>query len=172
MPRPTILTETLIAEIVGYVTLGNYPLIAARAAGVADSTFYEWLARGREALGDYRPDRGQTNAKVRNARGMPEVINLYAKLADNIVQAEAHTEARVVGTIVVAAQGNDRAATTFLERRYPQRWRQHVTTEMVGPDGGPIRQEVETSEKPVNVTDTLAGILEAMARAGKLPKEG
>lgn len=172
MGRSTLLTEDLIRQIAGLVSLGNYPLVAARASGVDDNTFYDWLARGREAKGEVRPDRGSKRAKERNAHGVPAVIDLFVQLVNAISEAEANTEARIVGTVVVAAQSNDRAAMAFLERRHPQRWRQHATTELVGPEGGPIRQDVVTHEGTPEVSETLAGILEAMARAGKLPKEG
>jgi hypothetical protein len=169
MARPTLLTDDLIARIVDLVRLGNYPLIAARANGVADNTFYEWLARGREANGTV-VDRSQ-KAKQRSKTSQVEVIDQTAKLANAIAEAEALCEARVVGTIVVAANQDNKAAVTFLERRHPQRWRQHVSTEMTGPEGGPIQTQVEVSTPAASVDETLAGILEAMARAGKLPKE-
>jgi hypothetical protein len=169
MARPTLLTDDLIAKIVDLVRLGNYPLIAARANGVNDTTFYEWLARGREATGAV-VDRSQ-KAKQRSKTSQVEVLDKYAQLAQGIAEAEGLCEARVVGTIVVAANQDHRAAVTFLERRHPQRWRQHVSTEMTGPEGGPIQTQVEVSTPAASVDETLAGILEAMARAGKLPKE-
>lgn len=168
MGRATLLTQDLIDQIVGLVKLGNYPLIAARACGVSPNTWYDWLARGREALGI--ETRDGVRAKARNARtSQVAVIDLYSQLVNAIDEAEAFTEARTVGTLVVAANSDPKSAVTFLERRYPQRWRQHVTTEMVGPDGGPVKPP-EGEKVVVVIADTLAGILEAMARAGKLPK--
>jgi transposase-like protein len=169
MARPTILTDDLIARIVDLVRLGNYPLVAARACGVGDNTFYDWLARGREANGTV-PDRSK-KAKARNQTSRVEVIDQTVKLVNGIAEAEALCEARAVGTIVVAANADHKAAVTFLERRHAQRWRQHVSTEMTGPDGGPIQSQVEVTAPAAPIDETLAGILEAMARAGKLPKE-
>lgn len=170
MARPTKLTRELFDNIVRLVQLGNYPLVAARANGVPDATFYDWLARGRQ-----RED-GSKRAKRLGAASKSVVVtgerdpDIYVEFVDAIARAESLVESRTVGTVVIAAQNNDRAALAFLERRYPQRWRQHVTTEMVGPEGGPIRQEVETKPAEVDVDETLVGIIEAMARAGKLPK--
>jgi len=170
MARPTLLTDDLIARITDLVRLGNYPLIAARANGVADNTFYEWLARGREASGTVvgRSKHGKRAVET----GTVTVLDQCSKLSNAIAEAEALCEARVVGTVVVAANADHKAAVTFLERRHPQRWRQHVSTEMTGPEGGPIQTQVEVSTPVGSVDETLAGILEAMARAGKLPKEG
>lgn len=172
MGRPTLLTRDLIAEIEGYIKLGNYPIVAARAAGVSDGTWYMWLARGRAAQQHHDKVTNRLAKRRNDKTTNVEVIDLYRELVQRIEKAEAYTETRTVGTVVVAAQNDPRSAIAFLERRYPQRWRQRVTTEVVGPDGGPIQSEhIETTEVRVALDDTLAGVLEAMARAGKLPKE-
>jgi hypothetical protein len=168
--RPTILTPELKGQIVDLVSLGNYPLIAARACGVADATFYQWLARGRN-----REEGGSNKAKERGSRVKSISVDghhhpdIFVQLVEEIEKAEGFVEAKTVGRLVVAAQNDPKWSMNLLERRFPQRWRQHVTTEMVGPDGGPIQQQIETKDTTPDLAETLAGVLEALARAGKLP---
>lgn len=170
MGRPSTLTQDLLDNIVGLIRLGNYPLIAARANGVSENTWYDWLARGREALGI--ETAGGVRGKRRNGHTTQvEVIDLFSQLVIAIDEAQASHEARTVGTLTLAAQSNDRTALALLERRYPARWRQHVTTEMVGPDGGPLKQELKVESEAPSLDDTIAGVLEALSRAGKLPKD-
>ena len=46
MPRRTKLDGALIDAIVSKIRVGVYPYIAAQAAGVPKSTFYEWMEKG------------------------------------------------------------------------------------------------------------------------------
>jgi hypothetical protein len=92
MPRPTKLSTQLQAKIVGLVEAGNYPLTAARAAGLSPATLYRWLR-------DPRP--------------------LYRAFRDALDQAEARSEAAAVKKLVAS---DHRGVLAHLERRFPEHW--------------------------------------------------
>jgi hypothetical protein len=100
MARPTKLTQDHTKRICRAIGAGNYPAVAARSAGVAESTFYRWMEIGRSA------ERG-----------------LHADFYEEVKKAEAEAEARAV-TLVAKAMATDwRAAVALLERRFAERWR-------------------------------------------------
>ena len=118
MARPSKLSESVQGRIVQAIRAGNYGEQACRAAGISPSTYYRWLERGAE----------QTNGS-------------YRDFHDAVRQAEAEAEVHAVAIVRRAMADDWRAAITYLERRYPARWRRQQTTELVGGDGGPIRTE-------------------------------
>ena len=105
MPRPTKLNSTVQAAIVESVRNGNYPKIAARAGGVSESTYHNWIARGQEG--------GPPNAA-------------FVAFLDAVMQAEAEAEVKIVKAIYDFAMNptgrENRAGTDFLRRRYSDRW--------------------------------------------------
>ena len=49
MARPSKLTPELMERIVRAVRAGNYPKVAARAAGISPTTYYRWMSEGEKA---------------------------------------------------------------------------------------------------------------------------
>lgn len=123
MGRPTKLTEKVREQIVSAVREGCYQDVAARAAGIAPSTFYNWKARGEEG--------GKRNA-------------IYVEFLDELTRAEAEAEQLAVH-VWRKAFGNDwRAAMEYLARRHPENWtrRENVKVE----HGGSVKVEGVESE--------------------------
>jgi transposase len=116
MARPTKLTEKVHERILQAIRAGNYVESAAVAAGIAPSTFYRWLERGRVESG-----------------------GIYHALEEDVRRAEAEAEVHAVAVIRKAMPGDWRAAMAYLERRHPARWRRRESRELTGPDGGAIR---------------------------------
>ncbi|HEY4897587.1 MAG TPA: transposase [Solirubrobacteraceae bacterium] len=140
MARPTKLTPELQERIIKAVRAGNYAEAAARASGIAPSTYYRWLQRGTV-----------------------EEHGAYRDFSEAVRQAEAEAEVHAVA-ILRRAMGEDwRAALAYLERRYPGRWRRHTSTELTGRDGGPIQTEVATAIDLRNLTDEELRLLEEMS---------
>jgi hypothetical protein len=108
MPRPTKLTAELQDRLIRAIRAGAHSEPAARAAGIAPSTYYRWMARGQV-----------------------ESTGLYHELHEAVRQAEAEAEVRAVAVISRAMSDDWRAAVGFLERRFPSRWRRHQTTELL-----------------------------------------
>lgn len=99
MAKTTRLTPELITLICEHLRAGMYAAQAARAAGVAESTYYYWLERGRK-----------------------EEEGPYAEFVTVVERAEAEAESFYL-TIIRAATGNSwQAAAWWLERRFPSRW--------------------------------------------------
>jgi hypothetical protein len=71
--RPVLLTEEVRATIVGCVASGALFKDAVAAAGVAESTAYEWLARGegRDPDRPPTPDMEVFAREVRQSAAMP-----------------------------------------------------------------------------------------------------
>jgi hypothetical protein len=118
MARPTKLTPQVRDRILQGVRAGNHVEPSARAAGIAPSTYYSWLARGER-----------------------EAVGIYRVFLEEVRRAEAEAEVHAVAILRRAMTGDWRAALAYLERRHPARWRRHQSTELTGKDGGPIRTE-------------------------------
>jgi hypothetical protein len=84
---------------VAAIRAGNYAIVAAQAAGVHPSTFFNWMKRGAV-----------------------EKDGIFRELFDAVKKAEAEGEATLVGIVRKAAPKNWQAAMTILERKYPKRW--------------------------------------------------
>lgn len=129
MARPTKLTPEIHTAIVTSITNGNYAIIAAKAAGISETSYYEWLKRGTE--GDNPPSP-------------------FAEFAEAIACAEAKAEARSVG--ILAGSDDWRAHTEYLKRRYPNRWSERI--ESTGAGGEALKVELE--HRGVALSDVLA----------------
>ena len=140
MARPTKLTDELQERILKAVRAGNYAEAAARASGIAPSTYYRWLQRGSlEEKGAYR------------------------EFSEALRQAEAEAEVHAVAILRRAMAEDWRAALAYLERRYPGRWRRHTSTELTGKDGGPIQTEALPAIDLKKLTDNELRQLEEMS---------
>src|SRR4051794_23946527 len=104
MARPTKLTPERQDRITRAIREGAYAEVATRAAGVAPSTYYDWLRRGREGE------------------------EPYSVFLEAVEQADAEAEVAAVGVInAAAASGDWRAAKALLERRFNRRWGARAT---------------------------------------------
>lgn len=163
--RPSKLTPRLRDQIVGYVRVGNFASVAARAAGIGESTFYRWMERGERAATDLEELATMTRAqlmRVARERRMKiparaaraDVLELvvasdapYREFREAIKGAEAQAEAAAVVVIREAMPTSWQAAAWYLERRYPDRYARRERTEVSGPGGGPLRISSLTDEE-------------------------
>lgn len=146
--RKTLLTPETQAKIVSYIRAGAFDWVAARAAGIAQSTFYLWMK------GD-TPRRAQFRDAVEEARAQ-------ARLA-------AEVEVRKRNPEFWLSRGPGK------ERPGQPGWGEKTTHEIVGNDGGPIKSETIAKAQPV-APDQIADVLAVLAAAGLVPtgesKEG
>lgn len=145
MGRKSKLTEATQQELYNAIAGGNTHETACALAGIATSTFYEWLTKGEEAKS-----------------------GKFAHFHDVIKKAEALAEAKRIEIIRKAGEGKGdyagkadwKAAAWYLERRYPEKWgRRHIVAD-VKHDG-----EIEHThkEEPINLANLSDEELELYA---------
>lgn len=115
MARPSKLTPERQARIVALIQAGNYAEVAAANAGIERSTYFRWMQQGREAT-----------------------AGMYREFHDAIKAAETHAEVRAVALVQKHMADNWQAAMTYLERKFPARWRRPQQHEHSGPNGQAI----------------------------------
>ena len=148
MARPTKLTPERHTAIVQAILAGNYAETAARYAGVATTTFYNWMNRGKDGKS-----------------------GLYVEFVDAVENAKAQAEIRDVALIERAAKVTWQAAAWMLERKFPDRWGRREKVELTGKDGGPIKHEVgAVDELNKKIANIVARISEAEHNPGDVPE--
>lgn len=104
MPRKTKLTKDLIKEAERLLRAGNYTVTVCQFLGISERTWYNWLNEGEKDL-----EAGKNNLKV--------------QFFQSVKKAESTSEIRNVQVVQNAAQEGDwKAAMTYLERKFPDRW--------------------------------------------------
>jgi transposase len=101
--RKTGLTDEIADRLVQLLQAGNYLETALAAAGVARSTFYDWMDRGD-------PD------------GTAAADEPFRAFRERVDHARAEGEARNVALVARAAATDWKAAAWMLERQFPERW--------------------------------------------------
>ena len=138
MARKNKLTEERKEKIISFIRAGNYATQAAQAAGVSESTFYRWLAKGKDAgvlcekweedvetWNDMTDRQRRLNPQAKpdtNKAPTPDDI-LFWEFWEAVKKSEAEAEASAVLHIKKAAnEGTWQAAAWYLERKYKDRW--------------------------------------------------
>jgi transposase len=113
---------------------GNFRNVACDWAGIAESSFREWMAEG---------EKGTRQSSVDFRR--------------QVLEAEKAAEIRAVALVMKAAANDPRHAEWWLERKHPDRWgrKDRLQAEVSGPEGGPVQ---------VAATTTLAMLADPVAR--------
>ena len=113
MGRPSKLTPAVHDIIVQALASGCYRETAATCAGIAVSTFYNWMERGE--------------ADIEHGKKTP-----YMELVEAINKAEAQAELDALEMIRKAAPKNWNAAAWMLERKNPAKWGRRTAVEHSG----------------------------------------
>ena len=145
MARPTKLTPQVHERIVRAVRAGNYAEQSARAAGIAASTYYRWLEQGKQAK-----------------------HGIQRELYEAVKRAEAEAEVHAVAVLRKQMPDDWRAALAYLERRHPQRWRRHQSTELTAKDGAPLTPERPATLDLTKLSDDELAFLEELQRRAAL----
>jgi hypothetical protein len=96
VPRPTKFTPDLQDRICQLIAAGNTIEVSAQAAGIAERTFHDWMARDRAP---------------------------FLAFQEAVDKAHAESEAILVSRVAAAARnGSWQASSWLLERRFPERW--------------------------------------------------
>lgn len=97
--RKTKLNNKIKDLIIESIKEGNTNEISAKLAGISQATFYNWMAKGREA------EKG-----------------IYRNFVEEVEMAEAFAMAGAVKNIKRAGEEDWRASAWYLERRDPANW--------------------------------------------------
>lgn len=176
MGRPTSLTSEVAEKIVTAIRSGAYAEIAATYAGVSRSTYFLWMARGRHDAeerdaGDFPAiDKSHTHEWSIETGVCWCGHTRYSDFMDRIKEAEATSEIHAIGKVRSAFDTDWKAAMTYLERRYPSRWRRRTSVE-VGTEPEGIDTETGAEEE-MGTKERLARILSVLDRSGQMPQEG
>ena len=99
MARPTKLDDVRAKRLLNAIAEGASLAGAARAAGIAESTLHDWLARGRDGEAP------------------------FAEFSERLTKAEGETEVRVTSALMRAIDNGHVGAMSFwLERRLALQW--------------------------------------------------
>ena len=113
MGRPSKLSEEREKLILEEIRAGSFHKIACQRAGISDTTFRNWMNRGKKEL-----ERVAQSPRRRIRRKE----RIYTDFFQNVLKAEAFSESELVKLWRRAAPEDWRAAAEFLARRYPERW--------------------------------------------------
>jgi transposase len=125
--RPTKLTDELIDKVRQLVMAGNYVEVACAASGITQSSYYRWIREGKaleEAWGE-DPEYWPSTLSERDVQSW--------KFYQSMKQATAEAEAYAVTTVRAAMPKNWQAAMTYLERRFPGRWKRRDEVSVSNP---------------------------------------
>lgn len=166
--RKSKLTEERQEEIVEMIEAGNYSNVAARAAGIGETTFWRWLKEGEEAAPKCEKfesdleDWEEANAAYMAADGglLPFEGEIptenewkYWNFREAVKDAEAKAEISLGGVITKAAANGDwKAAEVILSRKYSKRWGRQDTIKHEGTIEhahtlGASEEEIEAARK-------------------------
>lgn len=108
-----------VNRIVNLIKAGNFAVVAAKSAGIAQRTYTSWMNKGRYEAG-------------RRARGEPPVASKdpYVHFYYEVESAIAEAEGRHVANLMKHSQDDWRASAFYLERKHPERWAAKVNIEI------------------------------------------
>jgi len=120
-------------KIVDSIRAGNYNTTAAKAAGISERTFYEWVKKGENQRAGGR----------------------YANFVQALRAAEAAAEEDAVLEVRSHGKKVPQASQWFLERKHPERWgrkdrldiKQESTNIEVSDELRMIKEDPELNEK-------------------------
>jgi len=133
MSRPSALTDDVHRGILAAIRAGNDNVVAARAQGIDESTFYRWLERGADdapCTKRFTPSAAHIEGKVdwkacptEHTLGECPGNELYRDFRHSVERAQGEFEVLMSASIAKAAPTNPRMALALLDRRVPERWK-------------------------------------------------
>lgn len=120
--RPSLLTPQRAEMILEAMRVGNYFHVCCEYAGVSRATGYGWLQRARDAKA----------MAEEHGVAIPETEQVYVHFLDDVTQARAQAEIRLVANVAKAATEDWRAGVEILKRGFRENWRDEATIKHAG----------------------------------------
>ena len=147
MGRKSKLTPEIQDTICNWLKLGYYQEDAAVMAGIAPSTYYDWLKKGAEE------DSKQDEIKALGSGESPlpaikedsdiELVYIYSEFSEAVARARAEAEGAHIKNIRRAADnGTWQASAWFLERSFPKKWGKRSTLDIDAQGDEPIKFQI------------------------------
>lgn len=147
MGRKTKLTPEIQETICNWLKLGYYQEDAAIMAGIAPSTYYDWLKKGTEE------DSKQDEIKALGDESSPlpaiiegsdiELVYVFSEFSEAVARARAEAEGAHIKNIRRAADnGTWQASAWFLERSFPKKWGKRSTLDIDAQGDEPIKFQI------------------------------
>ena len=147
MGRKTKLTPEIQETICNWLKLGYYQEDAAVMAGIAPSTFYDWLKKGAEEDSKQEEIKALTDGGT-SLPAIPEgsdleVAYIYSEFSEAVKKARAEAEGAHIRNIRRASDnGVWQASAWWLERSFPKKWGKRSSLEIGGEGGEPIKFQI------------------------------
>lgn len=123
-----LMDDDLLNELINYIKVGNYLDVACAAVGITQKTYYKWLSTGAavEEMVAGRDDEDElkqrmTEGELVLAMSVQQVRSWNFRR--EALKASAISEAYAVAMVRSQMPQQWTAAMTFLERRFPGRWK-------------------------------------------------
>lgn len=139
--RPSKLTPQVKKKLLDAIRAGNYYEPACMYAGISYRSFRRWMDKGEKAKS------GE-----------------FWQFCQEVKQAEAEAEARVVAMWQKQIPDSWQAARDFLERRYPDRWGRREKIDLSGEVKQKHEYEYDITHQIIGDQDTFE-LANALARA-------
>lgn len=147
--RKTLLNPERQKAIITMLEAGGYVDEACQAVGIDESTYYNWLKRGKD-------EEDRINAGIAPTPKETPFFEFFKAVRQ--AQAEG-IMSHLMNIDHHAKNGTWQASAWILERKQPRKWGRFDRTEHTGPQGGPIQVNVSTEE----LERKVAAILEKRA---------
>ena len=143
----TVMDERLTERILDKIRGGDFPIVAARACGLSESTFRLWMQKGKD-----------------------DEEGLYHDFYEAISTADAENESAAVHKLYEFSQDDVKATIEFLQRRHGQRWGKTDYTKIkIESDSHDEPTEVRELLSDPEVRRGLSHALKTIAQHNALP---
>lgn len=169
--RRSKLDTDMIEKLVQLVGAGNYIEVASAACGITEQSYYNWMKKGRELSirmeeldVDYDEDEdAPESAGAELWESLTQHEQLCVQFFESMKKANAEAEAYAVATVRKAMPNQWQAAMTWLERRYPGRWKRRDETTVRSPfDPAPPGEQGLDEQALLADPEAVAKIHEAL----------
>lgn len=112
------LTDEKQTFIVNALKAGNYCDVAAKAAGLSESTFWRYMEMGERVSALLREAEEDPEVTFKPTQSQLRMLDFW----EAVTRARAEAEVQAVAMLRKAMPEDWRAAMAYLERAFPKRW--------------------------------------------------